>query len=863
MRRLIAGTGWKLNNTVAETRRYAAAISSWATGKALSDIDIFVLPPFTSLHAARTAFADTPIAIGGQNMHWQDAGAWTGEISAPMLREAGCRYVELAHSERLQFFGETYACVRLKVDKALAAGLTPIICLGETQKEKAAGRADTVLQEQLLTALTGQASARIPDVVLAYEPRWAIGSAEAASPDYIAARHGALREILRKYYGAEVAEETRIIYGGSVTPKNGKAILEIIDVDGLFVGRAAWKAEGFIRIIDLVRQAAHHREALADRLAREKEAVEALQNPITLLAPTTQRTQRRNPMTCIHDDPEVFATTALAGFASANSRQVRLITGGVVRATATPQGKVALVVGGGSGHYPAFAGFVGPGMADAAVAGDIFASPSAHSVAHVSRMANRGGGILLGFGKYAGDMMNFGLAAERLQSEGVDVRIMAVTDDVASGPADKPELRRGVAGDLVVFKIAGAAAEAGLNLDEVERLARKANASTVTFGVAFTGCTLPGAEQPLFTVPPKRMGVGLGIHGEPGISEEDILPAKALAEKLVSRLVAEKPATASGRVAVILNGLGCTKYEELFVLWVSVEAALKNAGLTPVMPEVGEFVTSLDMAGCSLTLAWLDEELEEYWCAPSDTPVLRRGNIIPTQPAEPLSETPPETTHFPEAAAPSHESAQCVAKLIDEIANAMHEAENTLGKIDAQAGDGDHGMGMARGSSAAAEAAAKAVAAGAGLASTLATAGDAWADRAGGTSGALWGLMLRTWSTAFSDQQALDAAAVVKGAQMALDAVKRLGRAQVGDKTLVDAFEPFVTLLATEIGKGTTLKTAWQNAAQTATVAAEATAQLAPKLGRARSHTQRSLGHPDAGAVSLAICACIVGKNLT
>ena len=136
-------------------------------------------------------------------------------------------------------------------------------------------------------------------------------------------------------------------------------------------------------------------------------------------------------MTCIHDDPEVFATTALAGFASANARQVRLITGGVVRATATPKGKVALVVGGGSGHYPAFADFVGPGLADAAVAGDVFASPSAHSVAHVSRMANRGGGVILGFGKYAGDMMNFGLAAERLQSEGIDVRIMAVTDDVS------------------------------------------------------------------------------------------------------------------------------------------------------------------------------------------------------------------------------------------------------------------------------------------------------------------------------------------------------------------------------------------------------------------------------------------------
>ncbi len=567
-------------------------------------------------------------------------------------------------------------------------------------------------------------------------------------------------------------------------------------------------------------------------------------------------------MTCIHDDPEVFATTALAGFAAAYPGQVRLIAGGVVRATATPPGKVALVVGGGSGHYPAFAGFVGPGLADAAVAGDVFASPSAHGVAHVSRMANRGGGVLLGFGKYAGDMMNFGLAAERLQSEGIDVRIMAVTDDVASGPADKPELRRGVAGDLVVFKMAGAAAEAGLNLDEVERVAIKANAKTVTFGVAFTGCTLPGAKQPLFTVPPGRMGVGLGIHGEPGISEEDILPAKALAAKLVDKLVAEKPADAGGRVAVVLNGLGCTKYEELFVLWAGVEEALKQAGLTPVLPEVGEFVTSLDMAGCSLTLTWLDEELEKYWRAPCDAPVMRRGAIIPAQPAEPLCETREETLTFPAASAASRESARCLAKLIGEIAHAMRAAENDLGRIDALAGDGDHGMGMTRGSAAAAEAASKAVAAAAGAASLLAAAGDAWADRAGGTSGALWGLALRTWSTAFDDQQALGAPSVGQGAQAALDAVKRLGRAKPGDKTLVDAFEPFVTTLNAGIGRGAALKTAWNEAAQAATAAAQATAQLAPKLGRARSHTARSLGHPDAGAVSLAMCARVVGQLL-
>jgi dihydroxyacetone kinase len=567
-------------------------------------------------------------------------------------------------------------------------------------------------------------------------------------------------------------------------------------------------------------------------------------------------------MTCIHDDPEVFATTAMAGFSSIYARNVRAVTGGVVRSTATPEGKVAIVVGGGSGHYPAFAGFVGPGFADAAVAGDVFASPSAHSVAHVSRLAHRGGGILLGFGNYAGDVMNFGLAAERLMSEGIEVRILPVTDDVASGPAEQPKLRRGVAGDLVVFKIAGAAAEAGLDIDEVERVAISANASTITFGVAFTGCTLPGATQPLFTVPAQRMGIGLGIHGEPGISEDDILSAKKLAALLVDRLLSEKPATASGRVAVVLNGLGCTKYEELFVLWVSVEAALKKAGLTLVQPEVGEFVTSLDMAGCSLTLTWLDAELEKFWCAPADTPVLRRGAIIATEPAPALCEEQEGPVVFGVASAASRANGKCIAGLIANIAKALRDAEEELGNIDALAGDGDHGMGMTRGSAAAAEAAAKAVAAGAGAASALAMAGDAWADRAGGTSGALWGLALRTWSSALSDEAEITPDAVARGARAGLDAVMRLGRAKVGDKTLVDSFDPFVSALHNAVGKGQPLAAAWNEAARAATAAADATAQLAPKIGRARSHTARSLGHPDAGAISLALCARIVAAEL-
>ena len=566
-------------------------------------------------------------------------------------------------------------------------------------------------------------------------------------------------------------------------------------------------------------------------------------------------------MTTIFDAPENFAATALAGFADLYSRHVRLVRGGVVRATQVSQGKVSVVVGGGSGHYPAFAGYVGPGLADAAVAGDVFASPSTAVVARVCRQAHHGGGILLGFGNYAGDVLNFGVAAERLRAEGIDVRIVPVTDDVASAPSEAHEKRRGIAGDLAVFKVAGAAAEAGLSLDEVERITRHANDRTVSFGVAFDGCTLPGAGGPLFTVPKGRMALGLGIHGEPGIREEAIVPAGDIAALLVERLLAERPQGVT-RVATVLNGLGATKYEELFVLWTRISKLLKEAGLEIVAPETGEYVTSLDMQGCSLTLMWLDAELETYWTAACDAPVLRRGNGIRTEPATDAIVNDDAVPTFGPSSAASREDAACVARLLGLAAKGLKDAEEELGRIDAQAGDGDHGQGMRRGSAAAEDAVGQALAAGAGAASTLAVAGDAWADRAGGTSGAIWGLLLRAWSNALSDDAALDDAGVVKGARLALDAVTRLGRARVGDKTLVDALVPFVETLEASFAAGKSLKTAWIDAASAATAAAGATAALTPKLGRARPLAERSIGHPDAGAVSLALVARIIGEAI-
>lgn len=374
-------------------------------------------------------------------------------------------------------------------------------------------------------------------------------------------------------------------------------------------------------------------------------------------------------MTYLLNSASDFSHEALLGFAAANSAYVTAVHGGVVRSTETPEGQPALVIGGGSGHYPAFAGWVGPGMGHGAPCGNIFSSPSASQVYSVARNAENGGGVIMGFGNYAGDVLHFGAAAEKLRAEGVDVRIIRVSDDIASNTRENHRDRRGIAGDLPVFKIAGAAIEAGADLDEAERIAWKANDATRSFGVAFDGCTLPGAEEPLFHVPEGTMGVGLGIHGEPGIRDIPMGTASEVADLLFEGIIEEAPQERSGRVAVLLNGLGRVKYEELFVVYHRVAERLSEVGLTAVAPEVGEFVTSLDMAGLSLTLVFLDEELEQHWSAAVDTPAYRRGEL---RDLSAHADRAPRTEFYtpgaeqvPEASAESQAGAGSVQEIIE------------------------------------------------------------------------------------------------------------------------------------------------------------------------------------------------------
>jgi dihydroxyacetone kinase len=564
-------------------------------------------------------------------------------------------------------------------------------------------------------------------------------------------------------------------------------------------------------------------------------------------------------MTRLYDDPHNFTEDMLEGFLDLHRDLVTGAPGGVVRASETRSGKVAVVVGGGSGHYPAFCGVVGQGFADGAVVGNIFTSPSMRDAYSVGKEAASDAGVLFLTGNYAGDVMNFTLAQQRLSSEGIETRCVFVTDDVASAPVSELEKRRGIAGDFVVFKVAGAAAEEGYDLDEVERVAQWANERTRTMGVAFAGCTLPGADAPLFTVPDGKMGVGLGIHGEPGISEDGMPRAADLASQLVDAVLAEKPSASGGRVTAVLNGLGTTKYEELFVVWRSVARLLADHDLEVVAPEVGELVTSLDMAGCSLTVVFLDEELERLWLAPAVTPAYRRGEVprsgeLRLRLNRKTAQEADVTTTT--ASMASQACARTVLSGLEAMAVALSGAEEELGRIDAIAGDGDHGRGMVKGVSAAVECARAAVARESGARSVLAAAGEAWAAKAGGTSGVLWGAMIAALGESLGDTSERNATVgdVAAALSAGLAALQRLGKAQVGDKTMVDAIVPFTEAFGERATAGDSVPKAWDFAANAARTAAAATAQLRPRLGRARPLAERSIGTPDAGATSFALC---------
>lgn len=569
-------------------------------------------------------------------------------------------------------------------------------------------------------------------------------------------------------------------------------------------------------------------------------------------------------MTYLHNEPQDFAAESHEGFAAAFSAWVAPVRGGVVRRVRPKSGQVAVVIGGGSGHYPAFGGLVGAGLAHGAALGNVFASPSTQQIYNVAKSASNGGGIFFSYGNYAGDVLNFNQAQERLRSEGFEVETVAVTDDIASASKEEIHKRRGIAGDLAVFKTAGWAAEQGMNLKEVTAIANKANDRVRTIGVAFSGCTLPGATTPLFSVEEGTMEVGMGIHGEPGLYKMNHPSADDLADIMVEKVLSDLPegiTPRGSRAAVILSGLGRVKYEELFVLYRKVSQLLEAKGITIVEPEVGELVTSFDMAGVSLTLFWLDEQLEEAWLAPTSTPAYRKGTVAPVDAdAQDFFDPTSVVQTITAGTEISLAEAKKVAKAIELARNLIDSEVDELGRIDAIAGDGDHGIGMQRGVSAADKAAKQALDANAGAAALLNSAADAWSDFAGGTSGVIWGVILSSVASEINNETEISKEQLAAGFKKALQNVKNFGKAQVGDKTLIDTLEPFAFAFDEAVASGKSFEDSWSLAAEVAMNAALATKDLLPKIGRARPHAHKSVGTPDPGALSMAMIIGAIEK---
>jgi dihydroxyacetone kinase-like protein len=319
--------------------------------------------------------------------------------------------------------------------------------------------------------------------------------------------------------------------------------------------------------------------------------------------------------------PADYVDEMLDGLVAAHPEFYRLHGDGhrvIARATPGAEGKVGIVTGGGSGHLPVFTGYVGPGLLDACAIGDVFASPSAEQMADAIRAADTGAGVLRLYGNYGGDVMNFDMAGDLVEFDDIRCTTVLLADDVASADPAERDKRRGVAGMVYAFKIAGAAAEAGLDLDGVTRVAQKAADACRSVGAALSPCTVPQAGRPTFEIGDDEMEMGMGIHGEPGVWRDKLRPADAIAGELMDRLLADMPVGQGDRVSILVNSLGATPPEELYILYRVAKARLDAAGAEIVMPLVGRYATSMEMAGVSFTLVRLDAELEGYLTAPCD-----------------------------------------------------------------------------------------------------------------------------------------------------------------------------------------------------------------------------------------------------
>ena len=521
--------------------------------------------------------------------------------------------------------------------------------------------------------------------------------------------------------------------------------------------------------------------------------------------------------------------------------------------------KVAIVIGGGSGHEPLFLGLCGAGLADAVASGNICASPNPEVICETAKAVDQGKGVLFIYGCYAGDNLNFDMGEELCWQNGIKTAHVRVWDDIASAPKERITDRRGIAGDVFTFKIAGAAADAGLSLEAVLRVTEKARDSINTIGVAIRPGILPGNSKPAFELAEDEMEYGMGLHGEPGIERTRMQPAEVIVNRMYQELKAEMNLKAGDEICVMVNGLGSTPLLELNLVYYDLYRLLIQDGIIVYDTDIGTYCTCMEMGGVSVTIMRLDTELKKYYNMPCYTPYYAKGvfhsmdwndrddnenvNIVESGAVD-------TTTVIKRSRAGelNELNAEDTRNMLLYTADRIIASKSYLTEIDSAIGDGDHGIGMAAGMQK--------------VKRKLLTmteernayklfeeAGNTMLMSMGGASGVIFGSLFMAGAKNMEPSNILTGADFLEMEKKSLEAIQERGKAKAGDKTMVDALAPAID--AMEAHKQASFLEIMKFAEEGARYGMENTKNYAAKFGRAKSLMERSIGHQDAGATSV------------
>jgi len=580
-------------------------------------------------------------------------------------------------------------------------------------------------------------------------------------------------------------------------------------------------------------------------------------------------------MNRVINNPDLVVEDMLTGWLAAHAATVCATAENprVVKRVQSPEaGKVGVVTGGGSGHEPAFLGYVGDGMVDAVAIGEIFSSPTAKSFLDAMRAADGGAGVACLYGNYAGDNMNVKMAIQMAEREGIVVRTVVANDDVPSAPKGDEAKRRGVAGEIVMWKVGAAKAAMGGSLDEVIAAAQKAIANTRSIGIGLSACVIPAVGHANFTIEHGTMEVGIGHHGEPGIDVRATASAAEMAEMMLNVVLPDLPFGAGDRVAVLVSGLGATPLMEQYILYGEIRKRLAAQGITVAFNQVGNLFTSLEMMGVTLTLMKLDDELEAclaHPCSCVGLTVAGDANQAAAGRAYSGSATAKSTGPVAARAAAAARTAVGPALALNGAGGLVRDLIATivanrqyLSEIDGLIGDGDHGINMAKGFTGCGTRLDALGDAAQSLPAALEQLSKALMDDIGGSMGPLYGNFFLGFVNTLEPHAMLDAALFGDALAAAVANVQAMGNAQVGDKTLMDTLIPALAAFKAAQAGGADFSAALSAMSAAAEAGKDSTQALQARIGRSARLGPRSIGVLDAGATSCCLILQTLARSL-